>query len=123
MDVATNYFDIPLHEEDFGQTLGFYGVGPGFHIVLPFFGPSNLRDSLSLFSADAYLSPLVYFKGLEEYRLVHSLDETGVVLAGYFVNKNSLDHEKYESLRRDAIDLYTFLRDVYEEKRESDIAE
>ena len=37
-------FNIPKHDEDFGQTLGHYGVGPGPYLVLPLFGPSGLRD-------------------------------------------------------------------------------
>ena len=123
MDIATNHLNIPAHKEDFGQTLGFYGVGSGFHIVLPFFGPSNVRDSLSLFSADAYLSPLIYFKGLDNFRIPHNLGVSAVITGGHFINKNSLELGKYESLKKDAIDLYPFLRDIYEEKRESDIAE
>lgn len=45
MDVATR-FDITRHDEDFGQTLGHYGVGTGPYIMLPLFGPSNVRDAL-----------------------------------------------------------------------------
>jgi len=44
MDVATS-LDVPKQNEDFGQTLGFYGVRPGPYLVLPIFGPSTLRDS------------------------------------------------------------------------------
>ncbi|MFK7915155.1 MAG: VacJ family lipoprotein [Pseudomonadales bacterium] len=44
-DVASR-FGIPKHEEDFGQTLGRYGVGPGPYLMLPLFGPSTLRDGL-----------------------------------------------------------------------------
>lgn len=44
-DVASR-FGIPKHEEDFGQTLGHYGVGPGPYVMLPLFGPSTLRDTL-----------------------------------------------------------------------------
>jgi phospholipid-binding lipoprotein MlaA len=47
IDVAT-YADIPYHQEDFGQTLGHYGVGMGPYLVLPFFGPSNIRDASGL---------------------------------------------------------------------------
>ena len=47
IDVAT-YADIPYHIEDFGQTLGHYGVRPGPYLVLPFFGPSNVRDGAGL---------------------------------------------------------------------------
>ncbi|MCD4719597.1 MAG: VacJ family lipoprotein [Desulfobacula sp.] len=43
VDVATS-MGIPVQDEDFGQTLGFYGVGQGPYWVVPIFGPSNLRD-------------------------------------------------------------------------------
>lgn len=46
-DPAT-HFGLERHEEDFGQTLGHYGVGPGPYLVLPIFGPSNLRDTTGL---------------------------------------------------------------------------
>ena len=36
---------IKRHQEDFGQTLGYYGVSPGPYLVLPFFGPSSFRDA------------------------------------------------------------------------------
>lgn len=47
IDVAT-YFGIPKAEEDFGQTLGHWGVGNGPYLVLPVFGPSNVRDGVGL---------------------------------------------------------------------------
>jgi phospholipid-binding lipoprotein MlaA len=43
-DAATG-IGIPKENEDFGQTLGFYGLGPGAYIVLPIFGPSSVRDT------------------------------------------------------------------------------
>lgn len=46
-DVAS-YMDFPKHNEDFGQTLGHWGVPPGPYIVLPLLGPSTLRDSFGL---------------------------------------------------------------------------
>ena len=42
-DVAT-HIGLPKHNEDFGQTLGYWGVGPGPYLMLPFLGPSTLRD-------------------------------------------------------------------------------
>ena len=44
IDVATHE-GVARENEDFGQTLGFYGLGPGPYLVLPIFGPSNLRDT------------------------------------------------------------------------------
>ena len=58
-DPAKEWVDLEAHEEDFGQTLGYYGVGGGFHIVLPFLGPSNLRDMFSLYP-DMQMDPVYY---------------------------------------------------------------
>ena len=122
MDPATSYFHIPEHKEDFGQTLGHYGVGPGFHIVLPFLGPSNVRD-LTGITVDTYVSPLVNIRGLENYKIPKNfLQSTGIVAID-MINKTSLHLGQYESIKKDAIDLYPFLRDIYEQKRVSDIAE
>ena len=124
MDVATNHMTtpIPAHEEDFGQTLGHFGVGSGFHIVLPFFGPSNVRDVVGL-TVDGYASPLVNVRGLENYKIPDNLDQSIGIATVQFINKTSLHLGEYENLREDAIDLYPFFRDTYEQKRDSDIAE
>ncbi|RLA58542.1 MAG: VacJ family lipoprotein, partial [Epsilonproteobacteria bacterium] len=122
MDPAKEYMHIPAHNEDFGQTLGFYGVGPGFHIVLPFFGPSNVRD-LTGITIDAYVSPLVNIRGLENYKIPDNFAQSAAIVAWYFVNKNSLESGQYESIKKDAIELYPFLRDIYEQKRVSEIEE
>ena len=47
IDVAS-MIDIPKHDEDFGQTLGYWGVGNGPYLVLPVLGPSNVRDGVGL---------------------------------------------------------------------------
>jgi len=122
MDPAKNYMNIPAHNEDFGQTLGHYGIGSGFHIVLPFFGPSNVRDIVGI-TIDAYVSPLVNVRGLENYKIPDNLGQSIGIATVHFINKNSLHLGEYESLKEDAIDLYPFLRDIYEQKRISDIAE
>lgn len=122
MDPAKEYMHILPHNEDFGQTLGVYGVEPGFHIVLPFFGPSNVRD-LAGMSIDAYVSPLVNIAELENYRIPDNFTQSAAIIAGDFVNKNSLQLGRYESIKKDAIELYPFLRDIYEQKRVSEIEE
>lgn len=112
-DPAESWFNLKPYPEDFGQTLGFYGVGSGPHIVLPFLGPSNLRDFVGLVP-DIYATPFTYMSdkdlafGLEAYRRLNSA---------------SLQLEEYKSLRRDALDLYTFLRDAYEQNRDAKIKE
>jgi len=122
MDPAKEYMHIPKHNEDFGQTLGYYGVDSGFHIVLPFFGPSNIRDFLGI-SIDAYASPLVNIRGLENYKIPNNFAQSTAIVAGYFINKKSLELGQYESLKKDALELYPFLRDIYEQKRTADIEE
>ena len=124
IDVATNHMTtpIPAHDEDFGQTLGHYGIGSGFHVVLPFFGPSNVRDIAGL-TIDAYVSPIVYMKNLEKYKIPNNMDQTIGIFTVDLINKTSLHLGEYENLKKDAIDLYPFFRDTYEQKRASDIAE
>ena len=122
MDPAKHHMDLHPHEEDFGQTLGHYGIGSGFHIVLPFIGPSNVRDIVGL-TADGYLSPLVYVKELEKYRIPENLEQTVGIYTIHLINKTSLHLGEYEDLRKDAVDLYPFLRDIYEQKRDSEISE
>ncbi len=119
VDVAT-YVGIKSYEEDFGQTLGFYRVGSGFHIVLPFLGPSNLRDALSL-SVDWYISPISYPS--QPYQIPKNFEETVAVQSAYYVNKNSLHIGEYESIKKDALDYYLLFRDAYEQKRDKEIGE
>lgn len=112
-DPAGDYFGLQAYPEDFGQTLGHYGVGSGFHIVLPLLGPSNLRDTFGLIP-DYYLDPVNHID--------HS--ETALAVKAHkTVNRTSLHIGEYESLKSDAVDLYTFLRDGYEQRREQQIKE
>lgn len=120
-DPAKSRFDIEPHREDFGQTLGFYGVGGGVHIVLPLLGPSNARDVVSMYP-DSLLSLIDY-----EERSYWTLTDKPVEYIGARslenINVLSLNIENYEKMRKDAIDLYPFLRDVYEQYREKQIKE
>lgn len=112
-DPAKVIFNVDRHPEDFGQTLGYYGVGAGFPIVWPFLGPSNLRDSVA-FVGDYYSDPTSYIK--------NHLIALGVSSYGR-VNYMSLHIEEYDSIRKDAIDLYPFLQDFYEKHRENLISQ
>lgn len=120
-DPAKKYFDLEPHEEDFGQTLGYWGVGPGPHIVLPLLGPSNLRDTVSLYP-NSLLDPVDYHSD-RSYNLVNSYGESLLVKAFSKINHVSLHDCEYEQLKKDAIDLYPYLRDVYEQYREKQIKE
>lgn len=120
-DPAKSELNLEKHDEDFGQTLGFYGVQSGPHIVLPLLGPSNLRDSVSLYP-DALLSPIDYTE-----RNYWTLTDTVAEYIGLVtldkINYASLYMNKYDKLKEDAVDLYPYLRDVYEQYRDKQIKE
>ena len=124
-DPAKEWFDLEAHEEDFGQTLGYYGVGGGFHIVLPFLGPSNLRDMFSLYP-DMQMDPVYYVENRpynlpkkegEYLGMSRQTIQQSNLLILKTVNQESLRIGQYENLKKDAIELYPFLRDVYEQNR------
>ena len=109
---------VEAQEEDFGQTLGFYGVPSGPHLVLPFFGPSNFRDAIGL-SADALLAPIS--KGSLPYQIPNNTEQALGLSSVYYLNKNSLHLGEYQNFKKDALDVYTLFRDSYEQKRAKDI--
>ncbi len=120
-DPAKSYFGLEPHEEDFGQTLGYYGVGAGPHIVLPFFGPSNLRDAFSLYP-DSMADPIYYFPD-RSYNLAGNGDESLMLVVTDKVNDESLRIGQYELLKKDAVDLYPYLKNFYEQHRKKLIEE
>jgi phospholipid-binding lipoprotein MlaA len=113
-DPAKDWFGLEAYPEDFGQTLGFYGIGPGPHIVLPVLGPSNLRDLLSMVPDYVYLDPKSYWLNTDQQLMVKAFDT---------VNYTSLHIGEYDSVKKDAVDFYPFLRDVYEQNRKKKIEE
>ena len=121
MDVANDKFHIKQKQEDFGQTLGFYGVGGGFYIVLPLIGPSNLRDTAGLIT-DGLLNPMTYMEN-RGYNLLDSNFESIAVKSENIINYSSLHVGEYEKLKKDAIDLYPFLKNIYEQRRKKQISE
>jgi phospholipid-binding lipoprotein MlaA len=121
MDPAKEYLNLEKKEEDFGQTLGYYGVGEGFHIVFPIYGPSNLRDAIGDI-ANAYINPLNNQSSLK-YKIPDRFEKTLGIEVFNTLNNTSLNLGKYENLKKDAIDLYPFLRDIYTQTREKQIKE
>ncbi len=101
--------------EDFGQTLGHYGVGSGFYLVLPVLGPSTLRDAPALF-ADRLIEPVPspYYLKMHDY-------EVWALGAYEQVNWLSLDKDTYEAIKKDALDPYLFVRNAYLQKRAAEI--
>ena len=110
-DYAKDNMDIPMQDEDLGQTFGAYGAGPGFYINLPILGPSSLRDTLGI-AGDYFLDPISY--------VTPTIDRIAI-RAGDQINRTSLRLEDYENIKEDAIDPYLAFRDIYHQYRESKI--
>jgi phospholipid-binding lipoprotein MlaA len=117
-DPAREHFDLRLHNEDTGQTLGYYGVGPGPYLVLPLLGPSNLRDGISLI-ADTRLDLAWYLWGKDAGSDNYDYIGARVLDA---VNEVSLDKDTYEGIKRDALDPYLFIRDAHAQMRRNLVA-
>lgn len=120
MDVAKESYQIEAKKEDFGQTLGYYGFNHTPHIVLPFLGPSNLRDILGM-GGDYFVNPLSYVE--DRGNLLDSSGESTYVKAYDALNKTSFTYKTYENIKKDSIDLYHLLKNVYEQKRDKEISE
>lgn len=106
---------LKRRDEDFGQTLGTYGVGPGIYIVLPILGPSNLRDAAGSF-VDYYFDPLNHY--------AENTDRRGITLARTLVrgiDARSRTIETLDEIERTSIDFYATLRSLYNQRRDSDI--
>ena len=120
-DVAGNKMKIYAHNEDFGQTLGYYGIGGGFYIVLPILGPSNLRDTVGLV-ADSFIDPKIYIDN-RDYNLVDDDAQSFGVNSFNVINRASFDYRKYEAIKKGNVVLYPVLKDLYEKHRNKLIRE
>lgn len=106
IDVATE-IGLEKHHEDFGQTLGYWGLGDGPYLVLPLLGPSNVRDALGLV-VDYFTDPLTY---------VNSPYPRNPLWGTRFVNRRSELLDTSKILDTAALDPYDFLRDAYLQRR------
>ncbi len=120
-DIAKSRFNINPHNEDFGQTLGYYGFGGGFYIVWPVLGPSNLRDSVG-FIADSFINPDMYISS-RDFNLLHNDAEAYDIESFNIINKASFNYKKYEAIKKGNVVLYPILKDLYEKHREKLIKE
>lgn len=108
MDVASN-MNLPSYKEDFGQTLGVWGLDSGPFIVLPLFGPSSVRDGVGLVG-DWFADPVTY---IEDDTVRWSLRGLNVVdTRADLVNASRVVDQA-------ALDPYAFIRDSYMQRRES----
>jgi len=112
-DPAQREFGLAIKDEDLGQTLAVYGVGSGIYICWPFFGPSNLRDTVGLIG-DSFLSPLTYLTAADTAAGIGAK-------AGSHINDASLTIGDYEDFKAASLDPYLALRDAYRQYRKNKI--
>jgi phospholipid-binding lipoprotein MlaA len=104
---------IERRKEDFGQTLGYWGAGSGPYLVLPFLGPSSLRDATGRVFDTMTTDPITYVHNTGEVelhnqiRLAQFIDtRTELLIANDLIDEASLDP-------------YAFMRDAYLQRREN----
>ncbi|MCL2123085.1 MAG: VacJ family lipoprotein [Desulfovibrionaceae bacterium] len=102
--------------EDFGQTLGVWGVGPGIYLVWPVIGPSNARDTVGR-AADWLMDPLLFVPGTTTVNIV-----SAGIWGGLRVNAADDTLETYEDIKKAAVDPYISMRDIYTRYRQNRIA-
>ncbi len=120
IDVA-NKMGFPKYEkEDYGQTLGTWGVGPGCYVVLPVLGPSSLRDTAGSFvnvlGGDPWYNASAH--GNNEF-LSKNLYLTSRALGGIDFRANNL--ESFDNLEKNSIDFYASVKSLYTQDRENKI--
>tara|TARA_E500000331_G_scaffold343866_1_gene379255 strand:+ start:287 stop:1084 length:798 start_codon:yes stop_codon:yes gene_type:complete len=120
IDVA-NKMGFPKYEkEDYGQTLGTWGIGPGCYVVLPVLGPSTIRDTAGSFAnvlgGDPWYNVSIH--GNNEF-LNESLYLTSKALSGIDFRANNL--ESLDNLEKNSIDFYASLRSLYLQDRQNKI--
>ncbi len=107
-DVASE-MGLDKHNEDFGQTFAVWGVGSGPYLVLPFFGPSGVRDGVGL-GFDLYMSPLLGY---------HNVPVRNSMAGLRVVSERSELLEAGKIVEQAALDEYSFRRDFYLQRRRS----
>jgi phospholipid-binding lipoprotein MlaA len=113
-DPAKDFWGIHKSREDFGQTLGVWGSGPGPYLVLPFMEPLTVRDGVGKF-VDSLMDPLSYF-------LPFIWDRLGMKV-GDALNERALNYELFQGFEESVIDMYSAVRHGYLQRRQQLIRE
>jgi phospholipid-binding lipoprotein MlaA len=104
---------LKTQNEDFGQTLGHYGAGDGFYLMLPVLGPSNTRDGIGKV-VDYFLDPVRYI-GNDD---VNSDFQMGRRVAGA-VDFRARNFDAINDLRESSVDYYARVRSIYKQRRDA----
>jgi phospholipid-binding lipoprotein MlaA len=115
LNPAANYPRLQPSPEDLGQTFAVWGFGSGAYLMLPFFGPSSLRDGIGRLG-DTVMDPLYWFFRDDIWLAVG-------IRAGEAVNDTSLRIGEYEALKEAALDPYIMIRNAWVQNRNKLIAE
>jgi phospholipid-binding lipoprotein MlaA len=107
---------LERHSEDFGQTLAVWGMGPGPYLVVPILGPSTVRDGAGLI-VDTLIDPSTWL--MWELALHERLSPT----MAYTVSGHEAVMDEIAAVRKTSPDFYASLRDIYMQKRASEIAD
>ena len=100
-------FGLEAHHADFGQTLHSYGVGQGFYVMLPLFGPATARDAVGL-AVDGFLTPITY---LLDFPVLLGL------AVGEGISRRESLIEALDDLRETSLDYYAAVRGAYYQDR------
>lgn len=111
LDVASE-MGLEHRSEDFGQTLGRWGVPPGPFLMLPLLGPSSVRDAAATFTLDRYMDPLTHINH----------ENTRWALVGFRVLDTRTNLLRVTNVLDDiALDRYSFTRDAYLQRRLAEV--
>lgn len=111
---VANDFGLPRQKGDFGQTLHVWGLGEGPYLVLPLFGPSNLRDAVGL-GVDTFISPWQYLADLGGRGVSNRFMYADISASALVRREENI--EALDALREGSIDFYAQMRSVYRQYR------
>lgn len=111
---AVSDVNLNKRNEDFGQTLGRYGLGPGPYLVLPFLGPSTVRDTVGLAVDSSFFHPIWSIYPDFDFLTVRFPTSMGWAVD---TRAQMLDTDK--TLEEAALDKYEFVRDAYLQRRQN----
>tara|TARA_B100000965_G_scaffold398594_1_gene416994 strand:- start:530 stop:1264 length:735 start_codon:yes stop_codon:yes gene_type:complete len=113
---------LKSQQEDVGQTLGSYGIGPGCYFVLPLLGPTTVRDSIGII-ADSFIDPFAHVTWREKELFGISGNQFDYIgLKGVTTVDFRADNDKnFTSLEENSLDLYASYKSLYLQSRENKI--